>query len=190
MDPAKHWLTTDELTEAVKSLSVARRHLAEALVDPYELKWASLALVQSAQGFIVSSFFPVDVASWDDGKYNYPARMAAWEQDRTGPIPDPMEARLPAWRPLCERYSSERGYQPGDGVWRALLDLGEFRDTFIHYRPHGLAVQAERLRSDCAAALDLIHHALRGDYLRTRFESNEAHARVQHELRIAQRHVT
>lgn len=190
MDPIDDWLTTDELTEAVKSLSVARRHLAEALVDPYELKWASLALVQSAQGFIVSSFFPVDVAYWDDGKYDYPARMAAWEQDRTGPIPDPMQARLPAWRPLCERYCSERSYQPRDETWQALLDLGEFRDTFIHYRPHGLAVQAERLRTDCAAALDLIHHALRGDYLRSRFESNEAHARVQHELRIAQRHAT
>lgn len=178
------WLRTDELTEAVRSLSVARRHLAEGLTDAYELKWAVLALTWSTQGFIVCSFSPAQVGSWSP---RFAEALAKWREDPSGELPDVGSARLPNFLGLCEKLRDHKGYRPDDEAWTLLRELNELRDEFVHFKPRARSIEAAYLRERCRAALDVIDWIIENVFTSAEWPDDELRETTRREVRVARR---
>lgn len=182
MDSDSTWLRTNPLTEAVKSLSVARRHLGEGLLDAYELKWAVLAITWSTQAFIISSFSPAQVGSWHPP---YRKALAAWWDDPSGSPPYVGDVHLPNFLGLCQKLRNEKGYDPSDETWALLEGLNELRDGFVHFKPKARSIEAALLRERCRAALDVIQWVVDHALTSATWPSDELEAATRRELSVA-----
>lgn len=176
------WLRTDELREGTESLSIARHHLAEGMVDAYELKWAVLAVVVSAQGFIAAAFPPIQLLSWDS---KWRQKFKQWEDTRDGSPPDPFEAHIPNFLTLVEKVQEHLDYAPDEATQNGLERLNEFRSSFMHWGTVSRSIDANELRAACQAGLDLIRYLLDQDRVHSRFENEAALRATLHELEVA-----
>lgn len=156
MESDEGWLRTNELVEAVKGLRACRRHLAEGLTDAYELKWAALAVTIALQSFIVDTYRSVEIIGWDRRVLR---RFEAWERGEGEPVTAD-DVHLPPFLALCEKLRDEKGWEPDAETWEQIERLGELRDQFMHFKPKGLAIEAEFLRAAIRAALAAIEYII------------------------------
>ena len=151
-----HWLRTDTLTEAVRSLEHAADLLEAGRTDAYQLKWALHALQLGVQNFILCTFDFTDRQTLDTTWSEH------WEAgfEKRGPYPDDepktryrdvymqFKKRNPDFGPIAQEY----------GV--TLKEARAMRNGFEHMPPKGWAIEATMLRIQAAALLRVIRYII------------------------------
>lgn len=152
-----NWLETDYETEGMLALEMTAEQLSHVLDDPYRWKWVVIALHNALQAFLVHSCSGTDLLGAMTTKYQRQWREA---YDR-GEILD-REGRLAPVGELVERARSLRGYiymtplPPNDEQDTAVMKLGSWRDTFVHYKPMGLTIEISGFPAIFRPCLDVI----------------------------------
>jgi hypothetical protein len=187
MESDESWLRTSLETEAVKGLRACRRHLADGLIDAYELKWAALAVTTSLQSFIVSTYRSVELATWDEAGRR---GLEEYERGERSTPPSASEVHLPAFLALCEKLRDEQEWKPTSETWSDLERLRDLRDAFMHFRPRGWSIEAPHLRAAVRAALEAIAYIIEKEPGDFRWYDEQLQRAAIAELPVARRLAT
>lgn len=154
---ADNWLETDSETEGVLALEMTVEQLSKALDDPYRWKWAIIALHNSLQAFLVHATSGSDKLGAATESY----RRRWYEAYERGEFTEAKE-RLATVGELMQRARKLKGYvytrslPPNEEQDRAAARLGNWRDTFIHFKPMGLTIEISGFPDICRPCIDVI----------------------------------
>lgn len=177
------WFYSSNFMEGVRSLRVARLHLAAGVVDAYELKWAVLATVSSVQGFIASAFTTSEIATWDA---DWMKQFRQWRTNQSAAdFPDVAGVFLPSFLGLVGKVEEHRDYVPAPEVTQKLKALNKYRDMFMHWGRVSRAIRANDLRESCGAGMDVISFLVATPQVRDQFVNEGARHGFVHELSVA-----
>jgi hypothetical protein len=152
------WLSTDETEEAISALEFFAKFCTELIADKYRWKWAIIALHNSVQNFMVLALRQGDGLPALDEK-NAKKVLEARQGKRE--YPEPRLASFPA---LYEKikddqimsYCGGRQFIPTADHDRAIKNLNELRNEFIHFPPQGWGLDIAGSPRVCLLSLDVI----------------------------------
>jgi hypothetical protein len=153
-----HYLSTDEVEEAISAIEMVSESVAGAKVDIYRWKWALIALHSAVQGFMVLALRGSNgLAVLKDDV------AAAWldAYDKNLPLP---EERLDSYENLYKKakgdrmliYGHSRKFVPNGSQGGSINKLKDLRDDFIHFVPKGWSLEVSGLPRIFADCLDFI----------------------------------
>lgn len=127
------------------------------LVDPYRWKWVIIALHNALQSFLVHAVSGTALVGAMTLKFQrrWHEAYERGEILRTG-------ERLATVKELMERARDLKGYTytkplpPNAEQDLVVHRLGDWRDTFVHYKPGGLTIEVSGFSGICTPCLDII----------------------------------
>jgi hypothetical protein len=152
------WLRTDETEEAISGLEMLAEICPTLTADSYRWKWAILAVHNSLQGFMVLALRhgnnlavlrPNIAQKWlearrEGGKY---------PDERMDPFPN-LYGKIKSDLMLC--YVNGKKFAATSDHDRAVEDLNNLRNDFIHFVPKGWSIELAGLPDICLTCLEVV----------------------------------
>jgi hypothetical protein len=149
------WIRTDERTEALKALEMVVGSLRNTLTDPYQWKWAILAMQNAIQALIVTT-----ISGTAGLGALRPDIAKKWiEAYEAGKGDFPKEMKIDWFPVLYQRMKQEFSYAPDAAVDDSVDKVNKLRNMFVHFPPQSWSLAADGLPrkfKDCLAVASFL----------------------------------
>lgn len=154
------YIRTDERIEALKALEMVVESLKRVSVDPYQWKWAIVAMQNAIQALIVTTIS----GSAGLGVLR-PEIVKKWLQAFESGIGNFPEMRIDWFPELYERMKQEFIYSPGSYVDDSVATINKFRNMFMHLPQQSWSLEANglpRIFKDCLKVVSILIDKMSG----------------------------
>lgn len=154
----ENWLRTDEREESVSALAMMRDSTAKVVEDVYQWKWVIIAAHNALQGFMVLALRNGNNLTVMPGKL-----AGKWLEAYRAEKPLP-EERLDSFPNLYKKIKSKemeflvssKRFQSLEEHDRAVDNLIDLRNDFIHFVPRGWSIEVSGLPEICLRIIEII----------------------------------
>jgi hypothetical protein len=165
-------LRTDERLDTEGSLRKAAQTLALVRADPSEWKWALLAIHSAVQGiFVIALSLGNNLLTLKSG------HAAGWLRSHRSGEPYPSKLDLDYFGELYKKAKEHSKFSATQDHDKAVGQLNELRNNFIHFHAQGWSIQLAGLPTICLDSLEIVEHLgwkFGGIYWHTNAQSRRA----------------
>jgi len=162
--PEGHWVSTNELNEAIKALEMVRDFLTKVTKDEYYWKWVIIVLHNCLQNFMVCALKGTNGLTplKDNGKKWLKAYRNGFKNGY--PKNYPSLDRFPNLYKKIKsekmlRFTNSRKFcSQGQQDW-SVNRLNELRNYFVHFTPGGWCLEVSglpKIVEDCIAVIEFL----------------------------------
>ena len=158
METHPRYLRTDERLDTEGSLRKAAQTVALVQSDPSEWKWVLIAVHSAVQGMFVLA-----LSVGNNLLTLRSDHAAAWLKAYRsgGPYPDKLD--LAYFGVLYRRAKEHSKFLATHDHDKAIEQLNELRNNFIHFGAKGWSIQLAGLPTICLSSLEIVEHRSSGE---------------------------
>jgi hypothetical protein len=148
------YIQTDERIEALKALEMVVESLRRASYDPYQWKWAIVAMQNAMQALIVTT-----ISGTTGLGAVRPDVMRQWLRELEAGTLNFPEVKLDWFPSLYERMKEEFNYSPDPSVDDSVEKINRFRNMFLHFPQKSWSLEANglpRIFNDCLSVVSVL----------------------------------